>query len=149
MMRKRKSVLVLVALVLGASLVLLLRPSSLDVRHLDPKRVAQLRMQLFDSETVDGYERVVNDPHAVVGLLALFQQADRTRGHKCASRAHFIFELTDGRTVETGVLPGHHAPFYEFRDKTGYYRIDRRRFLDAMAVAGVPENLLVRPGVDP
>jgi hypothetical protein len=82
---------------------------------------------------------VVSDPEVIQRFLDVFKTAQRGSEHKCGGYAEIEIRLTDGTTETLSILPGHNERYYEYRFGSRINKVDRTRFLEALAAMGVTD----------
>lgn len=91
-----------------------------------------------------GFEIDVDGNHpGVAALTSVIQDAEPSRGHKCANRGAIRFWMSDGSVVAVGLLPSHTEGLYQFRLYEGsrlqaVFSVRRAALMAALAELGVP-----------
>lgn len=89
---------------------------------------------------------IAGDDPRLAPLIEVIKVAEPASDHKCANRGAIRFELSDGRTIAIGLLPGHEEGFYGFRlygdarldTVYSVHRVRRDTLLAVLGELGVP-----------
>ena len=82
---------------------------------------------------------VETDPQLIQRFLDVFKTAKRGSEHNCGSYADIVIQLADGSTEILSILPGHDDRYYEYRFESRISKVDRSRFLEALAAMGISD----------
>jgi hypothetical protein len=91
------------------------------------------------------------DAVKIAALVKVLRSGEPTDDHKCADSGELTLQLASGEKRSLGILPGHHAPYYEFRLRATngrnyeMYRVDRAALLAALADFGITKVDLGAP----
>jgi len=81
-------------------------------------------------------EKTVSDRAVIDQLVATLSLARSAEEHKCPSLGT-IFFVTETANMTIGILPGHDADFYEFREGGTLFRLSRDAFINSLVAAGI------------
>jgi hypothetical protein len=109
-----------------------------DAAEVESVEIKLYPIEMHGPDTAQQNAEIVSvDLGKIQALLDIFETAQVASEHKCGESGSIIIHTKAGRDQTIGILPGHHAPFYEYRTGGKIYRVDREPFMAAMKALGV------------